>query len=516
MNPVNNRELISSCSSSNHNFSSSSSSQSQNSASSKGISCGYGEYAVYRYNSKTKEKSPIDRALFDKVFKIFLSAQANLYSPNPSKEIINNRYDYLRQRVKELDSSLEIAFIPRTIYDLAYLKQAAKEEINEGKFCMLSNHAKRSNLYWNELDFQEVKEKAKEIQAKSIVFEYAARKLEAEGKINHEKSLVAQACGRFLKNCGQKMLEANEKKFTQNKREIYLQGDCWHMGHNVWPRNDLTVTSLYERAYAFNSVLVDKYLKNTGFLLSSSDIDGIFSDLVEYFQRFYALSCKSYEYRIISHDSMNTPETRAVESMVQRSVERSALTGFTYQNKVFRLFDFKSIGIRSGEEKVLKKVVDLECAPESSTSTIIYRGGSLADSTITRSNKKDHSLSFGTGLFASSLSGDFGAVPWHYISKSASLGYAIRVPYSELSSSPFYRPPSHAISQLNLYGDLHPRTKVQNPDGVTSGIHLTNLSYFRYVKELKMPAELTSQRTSQDREKTWQQYFNKRVDLTQR
>lgn len=45
------------------------------------------------------------------------------------------RYETMREKVKEIDPSLEIAFIPRTLYDLFFIQQTIQEDISLKTIC---------------------------------------------------------------------------------------------------------------------------------------------------------------------------------------------------------------------------------------------------------------------------------------------------------------------------------------------------------------------------------------------
>jgi len=47
------------------------------------------------------------------------------------------RYDLIHSKVKELDPQLEVAFIPRTLYELIFIKKCIQEDLKEKKICPL-------------------------------------------------------------------------------------------------------------------------------------------------------------------------------------------------------------------------------------------------------------------------------------------------------------------------------------------------------------------------------------------
>lgn len=101
------------------------------------ITTGHGEYIVFR-NQEGQEKTTVDRKVFSEVQKIFQK-----YSP---AEIVNdtsdqiqekyeNRYQAILEEVKKLDPQLEIAFVPRTLYELIFIKKGIQEDIKYLETC---------------------------------------------------------------------------------------------------------------------------------------------------------------------------------------------------------------------------------------------------------------------------------------------------------------------------------------------------------------------------------------------
>lgn len=116
------------------------------------IRSGYGEYIVFR-NQERHDKSDIKKDVFEKVYQIF-----NTYSPakiindcpkiEEAQEKCVNRYQLIRNEVKKIDEHLEIAFVPRTLYELILIRKAIKEDVKHNKVCPLvqpENHKKTTN-----------------------------------------------------------------------------------------------------------------------------------------------------------------------------------------------------------------------------------------------------------------------------------------------------------------------------------------------------------------------------------
>lgn len=116
------------------------------------ITSGYGEYIVFR-NQEGRDKRDIQKDVFEKVYQIF-----NTYSPakiindcpqiEEAQETCANRYHLIRNEVKKIDEHLEIAFVPRTLYELIYIRKAINEDVKHNKVCpnlIPENHTKTNN-----------------------------------------------------------------------------------------------------------------------------------------------------------------------------------------------------------------------------------------------------------------------------------------------------------------------------------------------------------------------------------
>ena len=103
--------------------------------SSKPVTFGQGEYVVFTPDSK----EPLPRETFEKAYEIF-----NYYSPatiinRNAVDECDKRYDLIREKIKEIDSSLEIVFIPRTLYELVFIKKCIQEDLKFKSVCLCLN-----------------------------------------------------------------------------------------------------------------------------------------------------------------------------------------------------------------------------------------------------------------------------------------------------------------------------------------------------------------------------------------
>lgn len=99
------------------------------------ITIGQGEYVVF-HSSLDGGKREISRDMFDQVYKIL-----NRYSPmamiNYGKDVeeISNRYRMIQSKISEIDPSLEAVFIPRTLYELIFIRKCIKEDLKQKEIC---------------------------------------------------------------------------------------------------------------------------------------------------------------------------------------------------------------------------------------------------------------------------------------------------------------------------------------------------------------------------------------------
>ncbi len=89
------------------------------------ISAGNGEYVVYHKQSTGQMVAP-SRQTFERAYAVL----NHFNSPN-----IDDRYAVIRGKIKEIDPTLEITFIPRTYYELHFLKKGIKEDLARNDFC---------------------------------------------------------------------------------------------------------------------------------------------------------------------------------------------------------------------------------------------------------------------------------------------------------------------------------------------------------------------------------------------
>lgn len=98
------------------------------------VTNGYGEFVISRSESDLQGKGKITLELYLKVYRIFQKHQATALCKTPLA--YQNRDGAIQREVAALDPSLRVTFIPRTLYELIFLRKAIEEEVKMGVPCM--------------------------------------------------------------------------------------------------------------------------------------------------------------------------------------------------------------------------------------------------------------------------------------------------------------------------------------------------------------------------------------------
>jgi hypothetical protein len=89
------------------------------------VTQGYGEYIVYHQDKSGKIIEP-SRETFETTYSVL----SHFNSPK-----FDNRYEQISERIKKIDPTLRITFIPRTYYELQLIKKAIKEDLSRKEYC---------------------------------------------------------------------------------------------------------------------------------------------------------------------------------------------------------------------------------------------------------------------------------------------------------------------------------------------------------------------------------------------
>jgi hypothetical protein len=91
------------------------------------VSRGHGEWIVTGHNGIAFEQ--VDVETYGRVFQLFEKYHPVKWALEQDPPALQQRVDRLRAEVKSIDDSLELTFIPRTLYELTFLKECVKEDL---------------------------------------------------------------------------------------------------------------------------------------------------------------------------------------------------------------------------------------------------------------------------------------------------------------------------------------------------------------------------------------------------
>ena len=359
------------------------------------ITVGQGEYAVFHTPAKD-----LDRGIFDQVYKIINqyspSALINSF-PEEANQYCLNRYELIKAKVQEIDTSLEIIFVPRTLYELIFIRKCIKEDVKHKGVCprlSTSLHSIRSKLSTDNPDAY------------------------------------------------QKFLEQDNLEKAHRK--------CWHLSYFV-DAGDNDAAGVKDVAYRLNQLIVKMFSR------SSKDYTHGFtcSQFIEYAEReieflkaHYRKGCEEMEKlqkgeKIHSIGNCNTP---------------GPTTNFGYESSRGSI---RPMGIRNDTDaQIIKAAISLDCSEIARHSFILYRGA-IFERDLPYYGIHEvtpYSLSYGTSLFAGCVY-DGGATAFHYMRKNLD-AYVILISFAQSRGSPLYIPPNNTITQLFGEGEIfHGRTK---------------------------------------------------------
>lgn len=134
------------------------------------ITVGQGEYIVFHIMEEG-EKRQVSKETFEKVYPIlnYYTPMAIMARGSPSaKEECANRYRLTRNKVKEIDPTLEVVFVPRTLCDLIFIRKCVQEDLKHNSLCTYSvagTHRINLEFFGNQEDYNSFLDKKKTKQA---------------------------------------------------------------------------------------------------------------------------------------------------------------------------------------------------------------------------------------------------------------------------------------------------------------------------------------------------------------
>lgn len=347
------------------------------------ITVGQGEYVVFHTPAKE-----LDRGIFDLVYKII-----NQYSPsaliNSESEEANehcvNRYELIRAKVQEIDSSLDIIFVPRTLYELIFIRKCIKEDVKHKSVCpRLSpfRHTINSKVFAGNAEIY------------------------------------------------QKFLEQDHLDRVQRK--------CWHLSYFV-DAGDNHDAGVKDVAYRLNQLIVKMFSR------SSKDYTHGFtcSQFIEYAER--EIEFLKAHYRKGCEEMEKLRNNEKIHS-IGNCVTPGPTTNFGYESS---RGSASPMGIRNDTDaQIIRAAISLDCSEIARHSFILYRGAIFERDLLYYGIPEgaSYSLSYGTSLFAGCVY-DGGATAFYHMRKNLD-GYVIPIPFAQSSGSLFNIPPNNTITQL--------------------------------------------------------------------
>lgn len=360
------------------------------------ITLGQGEYVIY-HELENGDVQPISQELFQTLFPVLL-AHAPLALVEKGQPV-ERRDALLNTALKAHDVTLRAVFIPRTLYELIFIRKCIQEDVKAREICIGISYPRDHRL--TQERFQ-------------------------EANLYNYKAYV-------------------EQRSFADRRLAPKRERCWHVCKfdDVLPQNDLT-PGVVEVAYRMNR-LITKRLRS--FPLK----EGLT------YQEILQLSEK--EIKFLQQHSKNTALADSLKNTLfyETGPSKGPAISFAELDPIGR----EHMAISTEKEiNLINQAIALECSPIAKHHLFLWRGASLERDLPYRveSPQKGHSLSYGTSLFAGCLF-DIGATAFYFMRSRRS--FAIPVPYGEVEASPFYVPLAHSLTQLYSEGErFHPRTKV--------------------------------------------------------
>ncbi len=168
------------------------------------VTIGHGEYVVFHQDSK----QIISKEKFETAFAILLHYSPAAIVKRAAYDECANRYELMKAKIKELDPNLEVAFVPKSLYELFFIKKCIKEDLKHKSICP------------------------------------------------YLCPIEQTITPKFFANEGGDEVFAN---FLATKKEVQLKRKCWHLGYYVHEQN-VPDTATKELAFRLNQVIVKALL----------------------------------------------------------------------------------------------------------------------------------------------------------------------------------------------------------------------------------------------------------------
>jgi hypothetical protein len=99
------------------------------------IQSGHGEYLVFKKDAEGN-RFEVSEETFKKVYPILTEfSPQQMIRKDYSSEQISNRHTLIQNRLQEIDPDVKILFVPRTLWDLTFIKESIEEDLQRGSIC---------------------------------------------------------------------------------------------------------------------------------------------------------------------------------------------------------------------------------------------------------------------------------------------------------------------------------------------------------------------------------------------
>jgi hypothetical protein len=383
------------------------------------ITSGYGEYIVFHQRKRGGSRRKISEETFLKVYGIFqeFSISKILESPCPAGEVtakFANRYKLMRKKVKKLDPSLEIAFVPKVLYELVYICKGIKEDLTARTSCPF--------LSWD-----------KEVKSRTMRDKKKCWHIWSDETRDRSIFRLNKALTKLL-NPSKQGLSYQELLTHVNKKIDFLKSSADFV-REKW--------AVWHKEYSEISRIMPS---------QKNGQRNLPEDVIKY--------AKEKERKDISVFWLwQSPTCAFVCHTEERHPKGTA----------------RSLGISSESDKqIIRNALAVECSKKAATGCVFYRGSNFSDDNVfyEKNHDKPHSLSYGCSLF-SGFATDVGATAFAHMRKDQD-AYAINVPLEEIKVSPFYPGEQTSFDQMLGCGEMfHARTKLwkgSSTDSYISGV----------------------------------------------
>ncbi len=369
------------------------------------ITQGEGEYVLF---SKDPVNTPVTKETFVEAYKIMHKySPITLLNNGGDREKIAQRYQLICHEVKKINANLEVAFIPKALYELQLIRKCIQEDVKQKNHCRLQTRHVQHMVHYPERILEAVSERGQQVITETT---------------NGLRQLAAEV------------------------EELQKTRKCWHRCYvDATNTTAQQKEAILEIAFRLNQACVKRLKPQVG--------GYTYQELIGYTEKeitFLKNHCGALSKEMFT-DEDDAP---------------GLTTNFGYKAPPRGKEEvIEAMGLRDeNDAQIIRDTVALECSSIAQNSFLLYRGADITkDSVINKSatlkgEKLPFSLSYGSSLFAGVVY-DAGATAFYYIRKLQK-GYVIPLPFEKAMTSAVHVPAVDTLAQLFGDGEVfHARTK---------------------------------------------------------